>query len=153
MNSTINTVLLSSIVGAVVALVADQIRARVAGKWWVAQEQWKLKRETYVRLLENLWELSDSFRQQLTLETTSSPNDPGHPGVVAKQQRRYARAQEDLQKGRGALPLLLRDETLRALDELDQADAIGCPAPYLDAIKRVYEDVLASAAKDLRLRP
>ncbi len=145
----LKTVLLSALVGAIVSLVVDTLKARSAGRWWEAQERWKLRRDIYLRLLDALWELADAFQTQLTLETTGDVGDPR----TNHQRQRYARALERVYEARGTVPLLLHADTTKALDQLDRADAIGCPAPYLEAVKSVYADVLAAAQKDLLLRP
>jgi hypothetical protein len=144
------TVVLSALIGALVSLVVDALKARSAGRWWEAQERWKLKRDTYLRLLDGLWEVTDAFKTQLTLEALEDPKDAAHRREEL--QRRHALAMKELYKSRGALPLLLRSQTLTVLDKLDSADAIDCPMPYLEAVRNVYTDVLESAREDLQLR-
>jgi hypothetical protein len=50
----IQTVLLSAAVGAAVAVLLEFFRTRMGGSYWLAQERWKLKRDTYTKLLEGL---------------------------------------------------------------------------------------------------
>ena len=148
------TVITSAAVAAIctllVNLLVNTVKARSEAQYWEAQERWKLRRDIYLRLLDALWELRDAFQTQLTLENTG---DGGDSTRTNHQRQRYARALEKLYEARGTVPLLLHADTTKALDQLDLADAIGCPVPYLEAVKSIYADVLATAHKDLRLRP
>ena len=146
----LKAVLLSALVGAIVSLVVDSLKARFAGRWWEAQERWKLKRDVYLRLLDALWELKDAFQIQLRLESFGDPLTD--PEAAHRQRQRYAEALKKVYEARGTIPLLLHPDTVKALDQLDSADAIDCPTPYLQAVKGVYTDVLAAAQNDLRLR-
>ncbi len=40
----------------------EEIKAKIGGTLWVEQERWNLKRDVYVRLLENLTRCEDALR-------------------------------------------------------------------------------------------
>src|SRR3982751_241832 len=41
----------------------EEIKVKVSGEFWLAQERWKLKRDLYISLLDNLAETSALFRE------------------------------------------------------------------------------------------
>lgn len=135
------------------------IKAQISGDLWVEQERWKLKRDCYVPLLENIRMLGESLLEPILLGGTPEEKQKTFSSAVEK---RDAKQVDELRRARTIADLLLAEAAREELKTLDQE--VG-RLPYDPDIWRddtklmqfggrlraLYYQLVAAAQKDLQL--
>ncbi len=148
---------LTGLTGAVVVLLAVWLGQSLATR----RERWNLKRDLYTRLLENLGEAKDAIRLLLPLAHMGRTG----PGVeerqwdmeVSRLQDRRSQALDEVRRAASVSAIILRDEALKALQELQrehaEAGRLECWFQLLiahhQAVIQAYDLLLTAAKKDL----
>ena len=142
----------------------EDIKAQIGAEMWVEQERWKLRRDLYMRLLENLGQVRTStatFREMMGPMGTL-PTGPGRDFQERWKQEEFSRcwkALDELQSVIRVAGVILGPEAIRQLDQLwqDMAKArssdqvMQTVARYVEAVDRALDGLFKAAKTDLRL--
>jgi hypothetical protein len=143
--------------GVVAGLASECLKVRITGEFWVAQERWRLKRETYTDLLKCLFGQKFGVEKALKLmellEGTGADPKEARDEIVKILADEVGEPSRRIREHRVVGALWLRGETLAALDAVDEklrATALADPTA-LTAIDDAVARVVAEAREDLRL--
>lgn len=148
------TVVVAAAVGAAASLLTsaltEAVKLQSSKKLWLAQEQWKLKRDTYRTLLHGLFELRNKARAVArSLKHDKEINEAMYRGFSARLRR--------IAKARSVAALWLDKQALAALDSpwerrehLDASD-VGDMAAFGDAVEKAITSVTIAATRDLKM--
>jgi hypothetical protein len=151
---------LGAALGVLTSFTTERLRARISGQFWLAQERWKLKADTYSRLLRLLTKQIASIRAVVTIlqqgEWESGPLPPDLAQKIAPLiSEAILPTAAEVRDTVVVARLWLPSETLTKLDEA----AGHMTPPYYpglfertaDALDRAIVLVVQDAKKDLRL--
>ena len=142
----------------------EKIKAEISRVSWVDQQRWNLKRELYLELLDSIYSEREALfklddEQARPLPTENEVLVLREKFIVDNREQSLA-AIKRISKVRGIAGVLLTDEAQQALDELALAwhqTIDGDPKNFYtdrrNAADKAYKVVLASATKDLDVKP
>ena len=136
----------------------EEIKVKVSGEFWLAQERWKLKRDLYISLLDNLAETSALFRE--IADTAGELRGEDDEEFGREVSVKLSRIDADFRKAR-ATAHLVSDEIVQLLARLEKRDpdvgdlggarneeALGKLIPLID---QVYREIVEVSKRDLLL--
>lgn len=154
------TVLLSASTAALVSLAVEYVKTRRATDLWLAQERWKLKRETYAGLLGTLAEIRRRAEQFTNVQAgLVGPTNALQDRFFEQTAERLGELRVSLDRLTAVATLWLGPGALRTLADLERA--LTPPPPGLgradgtEAVSLVAERasiaLLETARGDFRL--
>jgi uncharacterized protein (DUF1778 family) len=136
----------------------EQIRAVIGEDLWVRQEQWKLRRDTYLKAVSTVGEL---FNLSLRIHQVEQGLRSGTPEERATLLQELSSEQKRLlaefRGARAAAAVVLADEATVAMDRYQSESlsrALDDPefhARGLESLNRTYTELIALARRELRM--
>ena len=150
----LETILVSAAVGAVAGIATQWFGVWISGRYWVAQERWRMKGETYRHLFEALARLQAYLRWSVELK----PDDPDFGDLV----KRADLAEENRAQLRAATSFarpFVSEQAWGLLEQLEgglsrargKPDATEALSEGLRLVKKANEALTDAAKKDFDL--
>lgn len=109
----IATVLVSAGVGAIAGIATQSFGAWISGRYWIAQEKWKLRGDSYRRLFDALAELEALYKWIEALQGNQKPD------VIEARLKQQENLLVRFQSARALARGFVGKEAMQAVDRLD----------------------------------
>lgn len=136
----------------------EEIKAQIGGTLWVEQERWNLRREVYVRLLENLTRCEDALRMYAELRKATARGDDQESKELREKWRSKAHeALQEIRRAASVAAIMLPEDARRVLEEfhgfwsriVDEPDARRLVEDWATHTERARKLLVSIARCDL----